>query len=42
MVSTDYSLKKLEGTISVSPSSISLAGVPVVSPNGDLLCKVLS
>jgi len=42
MVSSDFSMKKIEGKISVSPSGISLAGVPIVSPNGDLLSKEIT
>lgn len=41
MVSSDFSLKTLQGKVSENPSGISLAGVPVVSPNGELLCKDL-
>lgn len=42
MVSSDVSLKKLEGQLSTNSTSITLAGVPVISPNGDLLCEDIS
>lgn len=42
MISTEVSLKKLEGKLSENPTGISLAGVPIISPNGDVLAKDLT
>jgi len=40
-MTSDLSLKKLEGKLSTDPSAITIEGVPVITPNGDVLAKVL-